>query len=114
MPLCADRPIVGAAPKNTVRASRLVSARCPNSGFSLSIRAGSEFGPSTSASMIAFHESWRYWVSSEFTLAVAERDRAGHDQRRGVLARPQRVDDGAHQAQHAAGALEPLERDQSS
>lgn len=31
IPLCAD-PMVGAAPKETVRASRLVSARCPKSG----------------------------------------------------------------------------------
>ena len=39
-----------------------------------------------------------------------ERDRAGHDQWRGVLASPQRVDHGAHQSQHATGALEPLQR----
>ncbi len=74
-PLCLQafvaEPIVGAAPKNTVRARRLVSDRWPNSGLSLSMRAGSEFGPSTSASMIAFHESWRYCVSSAFTFAVA-------------------------------------------
>ena len=70
MPLCAE-PIVGAAPKKTVRASRLVRDRCPKSGFAWSIVAGSEFGPSTSASMIAFQESWRYCVSSAFTLAVA-------------------------------------------
>ena len=107
-PLCAE-PIVGAAPKNTVRASRRVSERCPNSGLSASILTGSAFGPSTSASMTAFHESCRYWVSSEFTVAVADRDRAGHDQRRLVLADPQRVDDGVHQPQHAAGALEALE-----
>ena len=70
MPLWAE-PIVGAAPKNTVRASRRVTERCPNSGFSASSRTGSEFGPSTSASMTAFHESCRYWVSSEFTCEVA-------------------------------------------
>jgi len=33
--------------------------------------AGSELGPSTSASIMAFHESCRYWVSSALTLAVA-------------------------------------------
>ncbi len=69
--LDAPGAIVGAAPKNTVRASRLVSARCPRTGLALSIRTGSELGPSTSASMIAFHESCRYWVSSLFTFAVA-------------------------------------------
>ena len=41
--------------------------RCPNSGLLASIFAGSELGPSTSASMTAFHESCRYCVSSEFT-----------------------------------------------
>ncbi len=39
-----------------------------------------------------------------------ERHGAGHDQRPGVVRGPQRVDDGAHQPQHAAGALEALER----
>ncbi len=47
-----------------------MSERCPNSGLPASILAGSEFGPSTSASMTAFHESCRYCVSSEFTEAV--------------------------------------------
>ena len=59
--------------------------------------------------MTAFHESCRYCVSSEFTAAVADRDRRGHDQRRLVLADPQRVDDGVHQPQDAARALEALE-----
>ena len=66
-------------------------------------------GPSTSASMTAFHESCRYCVSSEFTSATFKRDRARHDQRRGVSTHPQRVDDGVHQPQDAARALEALE-----
>ncbi len=64
--------MVGAAPKNTARASRRVRDRCPNSGLAPSIFTGSELGPSTSASMMAFHESWRYWVSSVLTDAVAK------------------------------------------
>src|SRR5205823_770334 len=39
----------------------------------------------------------------------ADRDRRGHDQRRLVFHDPQRVDDGVHEAQHAARALEALE-----
>lgn len=66
IPLCAD-PIVGTAPKNTVRASRLVSERDPNCARSLSIFAGSDCRPSTSVSMTVFHESCRYCEISEFT-----------------------------------------------
>ena len=86
-----------------------MSERCPNSGLPASIFTGSAFGPSTSASMTAFHESCRYCVSSEFTAAVPIGIDAGHDQRRLVLPDPQRVDDGVHQAQDAARALEALE-----
>ncbi len=86
-----------------------MSDRCPNSGLLASIFAGSELGPSTSASMTAFHESCRYCVSSELTAAVPIGIDAGHDQRRLILPDPQRVDDGVHQAQDAARALEALQ-----
>ena len=108
-PLCADADRRRGAEEDGARQPLGDPSAARTAACSASILAGSAFGPSTSASMIAFHESCRYCVSSEFTAAVAERDRAGHDQRRLVLADPQRVDDGVHQPQHTAGALEPLQ-----
>ena len=109
MPLCALFS-VAAEPRKIVRASRRVSARCPNVVRSWSIRAGVDSAPSTSVSMIDFQESSRYWVRSSRTRRSPSGTVAGMISGVGVAGLPQRVDDGAHQPQHAAGALEPLQR----
>ena len=62
------------------------------------------------ASMTGSQPSSRYFVSSESTRGVVHRDRARHDQQVLVAALPQHRDHGRHQPQHAAGALELVER----
>ena len=63
-----------------------------------------------SVSITGLKLSSRYCGNLRQHLVGVQRYPARHDQRRRVVALPQRVDDRAHQPQHAAGALEPVQR----
>ena len=109
IPRCAAFS-VGAEPRKIARASRLVTFRVPER------RAGRVDPGRRGRRAVDVGVDHRLEAVLQVLrdlrqhVVGVQRHPARHDQRRGVVPLPQLVDDRGHQPQHAAGALEPVQR----